>query len=335
MADPHSTVVLGKDDPNVDVPAVQQAFDRGGSISLHGVFDFGGAGCARITRDVSIRGEPEESGRLKTKVKGGHWTFQSSLPEDLPVSRPGPEVSIEKIHFEGASWCPIYLPYCSGARIVANRITGTRRVRGTVFGKEGMYRHAGIAFMPLYALPEEQRRYQPGLIVGKIVVADNHIDLTNQVPEETMAQGVLVLGTTGADIQILRNRVLHCSRNSIECLDNYPSQDGRGSATIHGNVILTSESGIPLPTPRTPNGIIAGWFLDSTGATDPLRTSSIVVTGNQVTAMGRRSLGIAVLSRGAVIADNEIVLREGARSKAVFAPNCEVRDNQVRTVATR
>ena len=47
---------------------------------------------------------------------------------------------------------------------------------------------------------------------------------------------------------------------------------------IKGNRIVTANKGIPLPSPDTPNGIIAGWFLDMTGATDPARFIKIVAT---------------------------------------------------------
>ena len=46
--------------------------------------------------------------------KGGYRAFYSKLPADLPPAEPGPKVVIRNIHFQGALWTPVFLPYCSG-----------------------------------------------------------------------------------------------------------------------------------------------------------------------------------------------------------------------------
>lgn len=104
----------------------------------------------------------------------------------------------------------------------------------------------------------------------------------------------------------------------LESLDNYPGQDGSGMTIIKGNKIVTANMGIPLPTPNTPNGIIAGWFLDMTGATDPARFTKIVVTENQIETRGDRSAGLAILSDNAIITSNHILLNGGANSIGIF-----------------
>ncbi len=75
------------------------------------------------------------------------------------------------------------------------------------------------------------------------MIADNDIDLSNEFPEKTVAQGVYVQWATGADIQILLNRVINRTRNSLESLDNYPGEDGSGLPLIKGNTIITAEKG--------------------------------------------------------------------------------------------
>jgi hypothetical protein len=303
--------------------AVQKALDQGGSVLLKGTFDFGKDGKVKISKDVSIYGETNAQGAPITKIQGGFWTFQSTLPEQLPPLAPGPKIGIKGIHFEGALLSPISLPYCGGAEILNNKITKVKPVPGTVFGKEGMYRHVGIALVPLFALPKEHQKYQPGLITGKIMIADNDIDLSNDIPEKTMAQGVLIIGATGANTQILRNRVVNCSRNSLESLDNYPGEDGGGMTIFKGNKIVTADKGIPLPTPSTPNGIVAGWFLDMAGATDPARLTKIVVTENQIETRGESSIGIVILSDHAVISSNHILLKGGPNSTGIFHGNSD------------
>ena len=323
IAAEYDSEVTGKGDPDSDVIAVQKALDQGGSVLLKGTFDFGKDGKAKISKDVSIYGETNAQGAPITKIKGGFWTIQSTLPEQLPIQLPGPKVVIEGIHFEGALWAPIFLPYCSGAEIINNKITNVKPMPGKVFGAEGMYQHQGILLMPLLGLPKEHRKYQPGAITGSIVIADNDIDLSTEIPEKTMAQGVLIIGATGANTQILRNRVVNCSRNSLESLDNYPGEDGSGMTIFKGNKIITSNKGIHLPTPYTPNGIVAGWFLDISGATDPKRLTKIVATENQIETRGENSIGIIILSDNAVITSNHILLKGGPHSTAIFHANSD------------
>ena len=89
-------VVVGADDPQVDVPAVQAAVDRGGKILLRGTFDFGtdagnhiivpgraypaqdlkGRSTIFIAQhDVTIMGETGSHGELLTVVKNGMPPF--------------------------------------------------------------------------------------------------------------------------------------------------------------------------------------------------------------------------------------------------------------------
>ncbi len=323
MAVQYDSVVTGKGDPDSDIMAVQKAVDQGGSVLLKGTFDFGKDGKVKISKDVNINGEIDAQGAPVTKIQGGFWTFQSTLPEQLPPLAPGPKIGIKGIHFEGALWSPISLPYCGGAEILNNKITKVKPVPMTVFGKEGMYRHEGIALVPLFALPKEHQKYQPGAITGTIMIADNDIDLSNDIPEKTIAQGVLIIGATGANTQILRNRVVNCSRNSLESLDNYPGEDGSGMTIFKGNKIVTADKGIPLPTPSTPNGIVAGWFLDMTGATDPARFTKIVVTENEIETRGDRSIGLVIISDGAIITSNHILLNGGPNSTGIFHGNSD------------
>jgi hypothetical protein len=323
MAVQYDSEVTGKGDPNSDILAVQKALDQGGSVLLKGTFDFGKDGNVKISKDVSINGETDVQGAPITKIKGGFWTIQSTLPDQLPIQKPGPKVGIQGIHFEGALWTPIFIPYCSGADIINNKITNVKPIPGKVFGSEGMFRHQGILLAPLFGLPEEHRKYQPGALTGSIVIADNDIDMRADVPEKTMAQGVLIIGATGANTQILRNRVVNCSRNSLESLDNYPGEDGSGSTIFRGNKIITANKGIPLPNPYTPSGIVAGWFLDISGASDPERLTKIVATENQIETRGENSIGIVIFSDQAVITSNHILLKGGPGSTAVFQANSD------------
>lgn len=249
----YDSIITGKGDPTVDVSAVQKAVDQGGSVLLKGAFDFGRDRSVSITKDVDILGETDEHGAPVTTINGGSWTFHSPLPTQLPPTAPGPKITIRNIHFDGALWAPISLPYCAGANIENNKITNVLPIYNKMpfFGKEGVHRQQGIIFYPPYTLPKEYEKYQANLILGNIIVSDNQIDLKNQIPEMTVAQGILVVGATGANIQILRNHIVNSSRNSIESINNYPGPNGEGSTIIHGNTIVTAEKGISLPSLMT------------------------------------------------------------------------------------
>lgn len=118
--------IIGRDNPEVDVQALQAASSHGGEILLKGVFNFGDRGRMNITRDVKIVGERDNGGKPITKIKGGYWTFHSPLPTILPPKDPGPKIMIQSIHFDGALWAPVFLAYCNGATISNNKITNVR-----------------------------------------------------------------------------------------------------------------------------------------------------------------------------------------------------------------
>jgi len=313
----YDTVVTGRNDSSADILAVQKAVDRGGSVLLKGTFDFGKDGAVKITKDVSIYGERDSQGAPATKIKGGTNVFQTSLPVQLPPQSPGPKVSVQNINFDGAARAAICLYYCGGAAIINNEIKNLKPVPAVVFGQKGMFGHQAIFLNGLAAAPKGPPKYQPGAITGTIKIADNDIDMRNDDPEKTMAQGVFVLGSTGANIQILRNRVTNCSRNSIEVLDNYQGPDGSGMILVQGNKIKTAEKGIPLPNPPTPNGICVGFFMNMSGNTDPTKYTKTIVTENVIETKGNNSFGIIALVDRAIITSNTIKLNDGPKAMGI------------------
>ena len=311
--------IIGQKNPAVDIQAIQKAVDQGGTINLKGTFDFGNEGRANITKDVQIIGETNDKGPV-TKIKGGFWTFHSPLPAKLPPEAPGPKITIQGIHFDGALWTPIYLAYSSGATVSNNKMTNIRpkSMDTPIFGKPGLNMQQGIVCHPGYAqIQMETRKYIPNVFTGNLVIEDNDIDLTNDVPTKTMAQGVIVLWTTGVNAQIQRNTVINCARNSIEAIDNFLGKDGSGLVIIKDNKIVTATEGVPVPTPGTPNGIVFGWFLDMSGGLDPQRNIKYIIANNAIRTRGKTSGGIAVFSDGAVIVSNAI-LSEGTEASALI-----------------
>jgi hypothetical protein len=141
--------------------------------------------------------------------------------------------------------------------------------------------------------------------------------MTNDVPTKTMAQGVMVIWTTGINAQIQRNTVINCSRNSIETIDNHLGKDGSGTIVIKDNKIVTSIEGLPVPTPGTPHGIVAGWFLDLSGGLDPQRNIKYIIISNAIRTRGKASCGIAAFTDGVVVVNNAI-LSEGTEATPIF-----------------
>ena len=118
----YDSIITGQDNPELDVKAVQDAVDKGGSVLLKGMFDFGQKGQVNIKKNVEISGESDSNSNPITKIKRGFWTFHSPLPTtELPLPMPGPTIKIKNIHFDGAIWTPMHFPYISGAEISGNK----------------------------------------------------------------------------------------------------------------------------------------------------------------------------------------------------------------------
>lgn len=324
--------LVGQDNPGLDFHYLQMAMAEGGTILLKGTFNLGDTGRVIITKDVKIIGEKDDKGIPTTKIKGGYWSLHSPLPPKSPPETPGPQVTIQNIHFDGALWAPIHLSYCSGATISNNKITNVRPFPPYPVKPRVCYLQTGILCGTYWAQPgslKMQQKYQPGVFTGELLISDNDIDVGNQTPELTLGQGIFVQWTTGVKAKIANNTIVECSRNSIETLDNFLDKDGTGVFTIQDNKITSSKVGVPVPSPRTPNGIVVGWFFDLTGAADPKRNNKYIVVNNSVKAFGRTSTGIFAGASEAEIKSNQ-VYTDGAEATplVIRGANCSVTDNK-------
>jgi hypothetical protein len=173
---------------------------------------------------------------------------------------------------------------------------------------------AGALFGTRFAHPA---KILPGAVTGNLIFKNNKVDLKCKNPKLTMGQGAFFIWTWGATIEIKGNTIRNVSRNSIESLDNYLDEEGRGSVVVAENNIVTPAIGVPFPSPRTPNGIIVGWFLDMSGGSDPSRNSKITVIRNYVQTNGETSIGIASLGDGIAILGNRIEVRGGSKSAGI------------------
>jgi hypothetical protein len=314
----YDSVVTGQNNAEIDVKAVQEAVDKGGTVLLKGAFNFGQKGRVNIKNDVEVIGESDSDGKPLTKIMGGFWSFYTPLPTtELPLPGPGPKVKVKNIHFDGATWAPIHLSYTSGAEISGNKITNVHpfSVPKKWPGGEKLLVSAGTLLGSRFA---HREKILPGAVTGNLIVNDNNIDLRCKNPKMTMSQGVFFLWTWGATIETKRNKIRNVSRNSIESLDNYLDEEGRGSVLVAENNIVTPAVGIPFPGPTTPNGIVVGWFVDMTGGSDPSRNSKITVIKNFVQTNGETSRGIISLGDGIAILGNRVEVKRGSKSAGVL-----------------
>ena len=311
------STVVGTGMPAQDVPNVQAAVDKGGTVSLRGDFDFGPEGRVTITKNVRITGEADSVGEAVTTIKGGHWTFYSPLPvKGAPPADKGPIISIRNIRFDRARSTPLHFPHVGGLDVRGCTVTDV------------IPRPVGIHWSGGDTLP-----FQAGIVVGNridyvkgplkravtgtIRIEDNRFIMENNRPDETAGFGVLADWTWGAEITIARNTIFRTSRNGIEVLDNVLDDKGKGSVTISGNRITTDEEGIPHPHIYGPNGIVAGWYFDTSGGADFSRNNRVAVSGNRIEGRGENSTGILLYTNDAVVTCNDVVMGGGSGARGI------------------
>jgi hypothetical protein len=312
-AESQPVTVEGKNNPAVDVQAVQKAVNQGGTIILKGRFDFGDKGSVTITKDVNVLGEMDEREVPRTTVRGGYYTFHSPPSARTPPP-PGPKVTIKNIHFDGALWAPIRLAYASSVTIAGNRITSVRS-HPALNRPQGGVQQSILVGTARGDFLSGGAPYQPGAVMRTVTITDNDIDLSTEAPTKTMAQGIFVMLTTGINARIARNTITNCARNSIEILDNYLSNEG-GFIAIQDNKIVTATEGFARPSPATPNGIVVGYLRDRSAAGDPKRFIRHLILHNSIRARGKTSNGISVLTDGALVRNNHVVI-EGPEARAI------------------
>ncbi len=331
FAEPYQSVVMGENDPARDIQSVQDAVDKGGAILLKGAFNFGDQGRVLIKKDVTISGEPRGQGQHSTVIRGGFWTFHAPPPsKEEPPEAPGPEIVIRDIHFDGAVWTPICIPYTRGVRISGNKITNVKPFALPYKwpGGDALMLNMGIY---LGSRSVNRTKVLPGAATGLLVFENNEVDLAVEKPTETLGIGVFFTWTWGATIRVTGNRISNATRNSIETIDNYLDKQGAGSIFIADNRVLTPARGIPFPNPYAPNGVVAGWHHDPSGGRDPMRNSRIVVMRNHIETRGEKSIGVSLMSDNGVIQDNELILSggEGGRGIVVIGSEAVVSGNKI------
>jgi hypothetical protein len=237
--DPDATVVVATGDPDIDVPAVQAAVDRGGTVVLEGQFSFDKAPTKVIAANLSTAppglayapaaevlvstavtitgsGEP---GRAVTTIEGGTIPFY--------VDAPAQRVTIRQLRFAKPTSSAVLVYAARDLTIASLAIAGVVPFKNL---------SDGIGVNTSGPPPALAAPGHPENVSGAVNLMHNDIDMTGgTTADNTLGMVVFAVGTTDAPVEarVAGNRV----RNTTEPAINFRQIAGRG--TVVHNVITT------------------------------------------------------------------------------------------------
>ena len=228
------TVVVGTGDPDIDVPAVQAAVDRGGEIILMRHFSFErpptippppppldgfGPATVLISRAVSISGLQDECGEMAS-IEGGQIPFE--------VEALGSSVTIQGLRFIRPKQVAIAVFAVSGLVIASCKIEGVEPFPQPF--------SEGIAIATTFGIPTPEEPGHPENISGTLLVVNNDIDVGGTAFDNTLGAIIFSVGVPGAEVEayVSANAVTNTTERSI----NIYWVGGR--TYIERNVITTS-----------------------------------------------------------------------------------------------
>lgn len=338
-------IVEGKNDPEVDVVAIQYAVDNYEEVTLRGVFSLGKSqhvlwtpelsersrsfATVIIRKSVIINGEGRVDGIPSTKLFKSGWTFPSSEWDYLfRIKGEDIEVEVENLHFTDFNIVCIGGDQAHKIAIRKNRITLSTGIgRGFDYGKLGYQVHGIIV-----AGDSENDAFN-----GGVIIEDNHIDFArsyirggflsirgrekepNYRPNPTdfdkyLGYGISVNRVAG-QVVIRNNTILNVNSRSIVIHDNYKTSE----FNIQGNFIKSSVYGsYPFGSQNAATGItvINAW-------SRPLSGHYVEIIDNKIEFEKLNHAGICIFGpiisgenvkklTGGLIKDNEIILKEGS-----------------------
>jgi hypothetical protein len=330
-----SAVVVGTGNPDVDIPAVQAAVDRGGTVVLKGHFSFNrsptiptalaAAGyppaTVLVSRAVTISGVRSEGveGDDMTSIAGGTIPFY--------VAAPGASVKIERLRFVGPTFEAVLVYAVNGLTIASCKIQDIADAP-TKPGKVGI----DIDTTGLM-IPNPTQPGHPENISGTLSIADNDIDVSGGTSLElTLGITVFSVGQSPdgeVDLRVSGNHISNTTEPAINL------RRVAGQVRIEDNVLATGpiSSEIAL-RPEVIRAVNIGSYL--------IAHNSIVCQWPDPEA-----IGIGVFSQfaawpmtRAVVLDNDVVMSPpadtmfGDLSAAIeirgFAQNNVVAYNRIR-----
>ena len=231
-------VVAGTGDPNLDVPAVQEAVNQGGHVVLKGHFSFdrppavpAGATYRRmvtLSRNVVISGGSDENGDL-TIIEGGEWPFL--------VDAVDAHVTIKRLHFVRPKGGAIWVYATGGVAVTGCRIENIEPSAqfGLDAGQPGPVSNAIF----VGADPHPPSATQPGRpenFSGTLSILNNDIDVGASADAQTLGVVMFNVGRSPdkeVDVYVSGNNI----RNLTEPAINLRVLGGRARA--ERNVVMT------------------------------------------------------------------------------------------------
>ncbi len=234
-------VVVGTGDPNVDVPAVQAAVDRGGSLMLSGHFSFDRPPTApagstynrmvTVSKSIAIAGIRDSNGNLPV-IQGGNWPFL--------IDAGDARVAIQGLHFVGPSSGAIWIYSVAGLTVAGCQI---ENVQPTMeFGSEGG--QANPVSVAIFAganahPPNSANPGTPENFSGTLAILNNDIDVGAMPGTQTLGIAVFAVGRfpdKEVNILVSGNNI----RNVNEPAINFRVVGGRAYA--ERNLVMTGST---------------------------------------------------------------------------------------------
>jgi hypothetical protein len=261
--------VIGQDDATVDVPAVQQAVDAGGTVVLHGTFNFvnarlpgpGGSRVILVTGAVTIRGQD-------ATIRGGGSATSGGQQAVFLIDAPGADVTIESLRFVNPHNAAIRVTQSGDLRIANCQVEG---MTPSAVGVQ----NAALAV------------HLPGGPVGAVSILENRFQIGGTAADSV--GGIIMTGPADR-LLIADNRITGTTSHGMDL------RDVNGPARVERNIIETGtvgRSGLP------------GQFVD---ALRLIGSGEYVVERNQFDC-GFENAAVVRLggTKKAVIRQNEVV----------------------------
>jgi hypothetical protein len=217
--------VIGQANPAVDVPAVQEAVDAGGTVVLKGTFNFEGVsqpgpdpfgvfrGAILVTAPVVIRGEA-------ATIHGGGSTTDGGFQAAFLVIAPGSDVALEGLRFVSPANAAIRVAGAGSLRIAGCEVDGV--VPTVLAAPDGSSITGALGFHLL------------GAALGAVTIVDNDIRIGGSAKQST--GGINVLAPVER-VEIIGNRIRETTAHGMNL------QNVGGPALIERNVVETGPVG--------------------------------------------------------------------------------------------
>jgi hypothetical protein len=303
IAAAQSTVVVGTDNPDIDVPAVQAAVNNGGKVTLQGHFSFnrtptvptassdGALAMVLVSQAIAISGAGDDNETVAhddiATIEGGTIPFY--------VNAPGASVSIESLRFIRPTHDAIFVYAVNGLAISSCRIQGIVPSPNAP-GNPGIDVSTTGGPVPTHATPGH-----PENITGTLSITNNKIDLEGGTTlDKTLGINFFSVGRSPdkeVDIYVWGNHISNVTAPAIDF------RRVGGQVHVEHNMITTGD--VTSVQDGGPEVIRAA------------NTGTYLIAHNHINCQwgGPQAKGIAVFSQvadwpmqRALVLDNEVLM---------------------------